>query len=318
MKFHRFAAAIIAGAVIVLGVLPGTSLGAQPAAKPAGKVDLRPKFKVGQETRFKIDMDTNGNQSTPGAGEGQPMKQTVGATILFKCRDTNPETGSTLEVVYETLKLKMQSPLASIEFDSSKPANPDDPMDGMIRSIVGTKLNVKMDKDGNITSVDGGGGGAGGMGDQFAGADLMKNMFGPVFTTKKGSGQAAVGEKWTNEDTMEAGNGTVRITTTNTLKSVSGGMATIDIKGAFSLDPSSSGKGITIRDSSLTGEAKWDTEAGMLDSMQMKQKVSVEQKQGNEAPTRTGQDVNMRVQRLQLARPSGATPAPGALIPKNR
>src|SRR4051812_14423602 len=314
MKLPRLAAAIIAGALTVVGAAPAVHAAAQPATKAGPKVDLRPKFKVGQETRFKLDLDSNGNQATPAAGEGQPVKQTIGATILFKCRDTNPETGSTLEVVYETLKLKAQSPLANIDFDSSKPGNPDDPMDAAIRSIIGTKLNVKMDKDGNITSVDGGGGG---MTEQFTGADLMKNMFGPMFTTKKGTGQAAVGEKWTNEDTMDAGMGTVRITTTNTLKSVSGGMASIDIKGAFSLDPSSMGKGVAIRDSSMTGEAKWDTEAGMLDSMQMKQKLSVEQKQGNAAPTRTTQDMNMHVLRLQKALPL-SSPGPGGLIPKNR
>jgi hypothetical protein len=190
MKLHRLAAAIIAGALTVLGAAPAVHGAAQPATKAGPKADLRPKFKVGQETRFKLDLDSNGTQATPAAGEGQPLKQTMGATILFKCRDTNPETGSTLEVVYETLKLKMQRPGISVDFDSSKPSNPDDPMDATIGSILGTKLNVKMDKDGNITSVDGG---AGDMAEQFSGADLMKNMFGPLFTTKKGTGQAAVG-----------------------------------------------------------------------------------------------------------------------------
>jgi hypothetical protein len=117
---------------------------------------------------------------------------------------------------------------------------------------------------------------------------------------------------------MDTGMGTVRITTTNTLKSVSGGMAAIDIRGVFSLDPSSKGKGVTIRDSNMSGEAKWDTESGMLDSMQMHQKLSVEQKQGNEAPTRTGQDMNMRVQRVRGPSAPAPAPGPGGLIPKNR
>jgi len=237
----------------------------------------------------------------------------MGATLLFRCKDTNPETGSTLEVTYESLRINLKSPLMNIDFDSSKPAT-NDPMDAVIRPILDTKLAVKMDKDGNITSVDGG---PGGMTEQFASADLTKNMFGPLFTTKKGIGAAAVGDTWTNEDTMDAGMGTVRITTTNTLKSLMGSLALIDINGKFSLDPSSGGKGVTIRDSSLKGEARWDVESGMLETMQMKQKLTVEQTQADSpTPTRTTQDMNMKVTRLRTATPAGENPSKPDSAPK--
>ncbi len=157
-----------------------------------------------------MEMDSTGDQ-----------KASVGATILLKCVDTNPETGSTLEVSFETLKLKM----SGVDFDSSKPSKSEDGMDDIIRPLIGTKLSMKMDKEGNITSFDGG---MGGLGDQMGGADIFKNMFGSLSTSKKGTGQASVGEKWTNEDTMDAGMGTVRITTTNTLKSATGTTAVVE------------------------------------------------------------------------------------------
>ncbi len=208
MKLSRLASLVVAGGLVFLAVGPYHSTAAAQGtpAKTAstGKIDLRPRFRVGQETRFKMEMDSTGDQ-----------KATVGATILLKCLETNPETGSTLEVSFETLKLKMNG----VDFDSSKPSKSEDGMDDLIRPLIGTKLSMKMDKEGNITSFDGG---MGGLGDQMGGADIFKGMFGSLSTSKKGTGQASVGEKWTNEDTMEAGMGTVRITTTNTLKSAHG------------------------------------------------------------------------------------------------
>jgi hypothetical protein len=296
MKLSRLASLVVAGGLVFLAVGPYHSTAAAQGtpAKTAstGKIDLRPRFRVGQETRFKMEMDSTGDQ-----------KATVGATILLKCLETNPETGSTLEVSFETLKLKMNG----VDFDSSKPSKSEDGMDDLIRPLIGTKLSMKMDKEGNITSFDGG---MGGLGDQMGGADIFKGMFGSLSTSKKGTGQASVGEKWTNEDTMEAGMGTVRITTTNTLKSATGTTALVDLTGKFSLDPSS-GKNVTIRDCSLNGEFRWNTELGMLDSLQVKKKLTVEQRQDKGPPTHTTMEVNERVTRISGGEKGTApTPAP--------
>jgi hypothetical protein len=318
MKLSRLASVVVAGGLVFLAVGPyqrtAAAQGTPTKAPTAGKIDLRPRFRVGQETRFKMDMDSNGAQQ---AGDGPPVNQTVGATVLFRCIESNAETGYTLEVTYEALKLKAKAAGMNIDFDSSKAPKADDPMDEAIRSIVGMKLKVKMDLDGNISSVDGGGGGGMG-GELMSGADLMKGMVGPIFTTKKGSGQVSVGDKWVNEDTMDAGMGTVRITTTNTVKSYSNSVATVDINGKFSVDPSS-GKGVTIRDSSMNGEFRWNTEVGMLDSMTMKQKLTVEQKQDKGPPTHTSQDMNLKVQRMPGGNPGvapKAPPAPKTTTPK--
>jgi hypothetical protein len=308
MKIQRFALAVIAGALTVVSVPPGAAVAAQPAAKPAGKIDLRPKFKVGQETRLQMDLDVNGKQSTPSAGEAGLIQQKVGGTLRLKCRDTNPETGSTLEMQFESLKIKATTAAGNIDFDSSKPADPDDMTGEAIRSMMMTMLTVKMDPSGNITSVDGGAGGALGLGGPDMIKDLLKNSFGPISTSSKGSGRYSIGETWKNEDVINGGQGTIRTTTINKLKSMSGPMANIDITGSVTLDPSSASQGISIKDSSIRGEAKWDTEAGMLDSMNMAQHYSVEQKQAQGAPVRTTQDVVMKVNRLRGA--AAPTPVP--------
>jgi hypothetical protein len=316
MKPCRFAAVVVS----LLALAPLSV--AQSLQKPGTeKYDLRPKFKVGQETRLQMDMDVNGKQATPSAGESSLMQQKVGALLHLKCKDTNPETGSTLEMQFETLKIKATTPLGNIDFDSTKTSDPEDITGEAIRSIMMTQLTVKMDPSGNITSVDGGGGGAGSMG-MMGGPDmikdLLKNAFGPITTSQKGSGRYAIGESWKNEDIINGGLGTMRSTTTNTLKGVSSGIAHVDVKGAVTLDPSSAAQGISIRDSSIKGDFNWDTEAGMLDSMNMTQRYSIEQKQGGGQPVRTSQDVTMKVSRVRTTTPIPHSPPPGGLVPPKK
>jgi hypothetical protein len=259
--------------------------------KASGKIDLRPHFKVGQETRLKMETDVSRKE---GDAKADSTSQSMSGTLLLRCTQTDPETGSTLDAVFETFKFTMKGPAGNIDFDSTKPGGPGEDLLG---DILKTPLTVKMDPDGNITSVSGGAMGA--LGEGMSAGDLLKGLFGPIATAKKGTGQVNVGDRWTNEDTMDAGLGTVRITTTNTLKSYVSPMATIGLTGTFSLDPSSASKGVSIRDSSLAGEVKWDTEAGMIDSMNVKQKCSVEQRQDKGPPKHETDEITTKVTRVK-------------------
>src|SRR5262245_6829431 len=298
----RIATMLVAGALMVGGASLVPCVPQAVAAEMAGpKVDLRPKFKQGQQTRFKMTLDTSGKQTGGSEADDLSSKQEIG--LLLKVKDTSADGGANLELVYESIKMKMNSGLMNIDFDSSKPAKADDPMDAVLRPIVGLTLNVKMDKDGNITSVDSGGAGAGPAAQvmqQFTGADVIKNMFGPIMTARKGSGEAAVGESWTNEDVIDGAMAKLKITTTNTLKSHTGGKALIDIRGKISAEPSASGGNtpqVKINDSSITGQATWDTEAGMLAKMQSQQKLSIERLAEGQK-TSTQQTMNLTVERV--------------------
>ncbi|MBS0198760.1 MAG: hypothetical protein JSR77_18590 [Planctomycetes bacterium] len=263
------------------------------------KIDLRPKFKKGQTTHFKLVMNTTGTQDAPGMGEQtQTVNQEVGVALNVK--DVNKETGATLELVYESFKLKLKPPGdgEEINFDSTAKNSGDDPIGSMLKGIVGLTLNIKADKDGNITSVETGGkgdalsGAAAGLMGQFTGPDVVKNLFGPIFTARRGSGEAAVGESWTNDDTIDAPWGKIKLVTTNTLKSHRGASAEIDIRGAFSLEPQSAGSPApSIKDSSLTGTAHWNTETGMLSDMNVRQKLNLESKDTG----KTTQEMTLKV-----------------------
>ncbi len=275
-----------------------------PAPSQKNLVNLRPKFKVGQEARFEMDIKANrSRRGGAAAPSGNPMdmmgdgKQDMAMTVVLKCLTADPETGYTLDMTIETFKMDATIGGESVRFDSTKP-DESDPLAALFQTLVGTTMPVKMDKDGNISSVGGGLAALPGM----DGGSLMKGAFGPMSTQSKGTGEAAVGESWTNEDTIEGGLGVIRMKTTNTLKSHARSMATIATRGTFSLDPSSSQAGIRIREGDLTGQTLWDTETGMLESMTFRKKLTVEKREQNGQPSVSSDDVTMKVTRVKSGR----------------
>ncbi|MBX3409171.1 MAG: hypothetical protein KF859_04725 [Phycisphaeraceae bacterium] len=281
---------------------PGRPRQASEPVSPStrSKVNLRPRFVVGQSHKFSMTLDSKGRQSVPGLGEQtQNISQEIGLTLRVK--EVNAQTGSTLEMVYDSLKLRIsQADGEEIVFDSTK-KDPNDPIAMVLSSIVGTTITIKADRDGNITNVDAGGamggalgglsGLAGGSG-ATGGADVIKNLLGPIVSLKPGTPEAAVGEAWTNDDIIDAPWGKLRLTTTNTLTSHRASKATIDIKGQFSLQPSSaSGPAPAIKDSGLSGSAVWNTESGMLESLDFRQRMTVE----SSAHGNSAQDMSVKV-----------------------
>jgi hypothetical protein len=295
----------------------------QPSKQTGPRIDLRPRFKVGQEIHFKMSMTSSGKQTAPAATPGekptesaQSMSQEIGLTL--KVKETNKETGSTLDLVYDSFKINMKTPDGQdVTFDSNAKKS-DDPMADILGPLIGLTLTLKMDKDGNITTVNSGGGagdissllgGASGL-SSFTGADVVKNLFGPVMTTRKGAGEARVGESWTNEDLIDAPYGKMKLSTTQTLSSVRGGIATIDLKGRFDLMPSSSTSPIPgIKDSSYYGKTLWNTELGILDEMTMKQHIAVDEGKSN---GKSVNDLNVTVKRTT----GGSERGPSAKSPR--
>lgn len=269
-------AATLLALCVSLSAVPTVMAQEQPVkeASKANRIDLRPKFKAGQSVRFKMSMKSGSEGET-----GQKMEQEIG--LKLTTRSTDPEKGSTVEMEYESLKFKLVTGDTEIEFDSSKTSK-DDPYDAMLRPLVGLKLTVSFDTDGNITSVtsdESAGGLSSLISGQFSGADVAKGVFGPISGLSKSDRRAAVGESWTNEDVISGGMGTTKIKTTNTLENVRGGKANIAIKGTVMLDGSGS-TGlplVNIKDSTIKGKAVWDVEGGMLESMQQEHTLMVEQ-----------------------------------------
>lgn len=250
------------------------------------KVNLRPKFEKGQETRLKMDISnvmSMGGQG-PMAGTEQKLKQEIG--LVLKVKDSDPEKGATVELVYESLKFKAEAAGNVMEFDSAQPVQKDEEsmLAPMMRPIIGATLTLLIDPQGNITSITGGENLVNQLTSEFLNASQVKSRFGTIISPKHGDGLASVGEAWTNEDTLESPMGKIITTTTHTLESAEGNSAKVSFKGTSAPDPTASAQ-IKLKSSLSSGTYVWDTAAGMLQEMTFDQDVSLE------TPQAPGQEI---------------------------
>jgi hypothetical protein len=248
----------------------------KPKSTASDQVDLRPKFRQGQQVKFNLEMDST---NEIGAGEGSinsTVKQQLGLTLKVKQVATNG--AATLDLVYDSLVFTSEGPTGKVEFDSTKPANQQDVFDATLRSVVGLTLTLQTDETGKITSVNVTGGGDKldpNMLQQFSAADFVRGLFGPITSIKGDDGLAKVGETWSTETNMGGAMGTMKLKNDYTLKSHRASRAEIDMQGSLTLDASLSGMA-RIRESSLSGSSTWNTEEGMLERMNMNMNVVVE------------------------------------------
>jgi hypothetical protein len=279
------------------------------------RVDLRPKFREGETHRFAISLRSKAVQAASGGKDKDESEQVSNNDLTIKMNvASTTEEGSTLEVTYESIRFEVKNDAMEISFDSSKPAANDDPLtDSLLRPLVGLTLQVQTDKTGNITKVDAGSvpsGVPGNIMTSFTGADVVRRMFGPITTLKAGDGFASVGESWTNESSMAGGGGgtsNMRMKLNYTLRSQSGSTAKLGIEGKV-LFEGGNALPIAIKDSAISGTADWNTERGMLESMNMTQRLVVEstlvlpenvmEDNSTSSPATTVQQTTMTVRRL--------------------
>ncbi|HYD01404.1 MAG TPA: DUF6263 family protein [Phycisphaerales bacterium] len=276
----------------------------QPAEQPraaVGRVDLRPKFELGKVTRYTMKQTSDQvvpNPEDPKDPSKTRLEQTIGLKMTVKGVDK--ESGeATVEVVYETVRAKLDSPLTSVDFDSTKappkgpapqkPADPFDAIDGMaaehFKKMVGTTMAMKIAKDGRITSVKGGETLSPSIlpGLGVPAGEAMKDLgglFGPITTNSSTGfdGTARVGEKWTHRDSLNVGPlGDLNLTTQYDLRSHSSNTAKVYFNGRTESHSSTAGspKPVGVESAEHKGLYSWDTRLGELVRCEMEQKVTL-------------------------------------------
>jgi len=268
----------------------------RPPATAAGRVDLRPRWELGQVVRY--TMKQTSNQQSPNAEDPKNpttvrFEETTGLKMTAKAVDT--ATGeATVEVLFESVKVKFESDLANVEFDSTKPpaktpAKPADPLDAIDSMIadqfkqkVGTTITIKVAKDGRILSTSGGETLSPAMPGLPSAADAMKQLgglIGPITTNSSAGfdGTAKVGDRWTHRDQLTVGPiGGLDLTTTYDLRSHSNNLAKVYYKGHAEGKNSTGQPQLANVDSAEhSGIYSWDTRNGQLVRCEMEQKIAI-------------------------------------------
>lgn len=261
---------------------------ALPAFAHAETINLRPKFEKGAEATYNLALtaDNTFNMGASTEAQKQHVEQDIGLKLVVK--EVDAEKGATVDLVYESIKFKSEGGMFAAEFDSAQPADKDaaNPLAGAFRPLIGTTFTLTIDKNGNVTEVAGGEALAGGVAGQMLQGYVTKggvgSLLGPIFSTRQATGEAKVGDTWTYEDIMPGSMlGEMKMTSTHTLKSANGNLATVDMNGKLELKNSPAGPKIEMKEGTYDGNYVWDTQAGMLKSLKTTQVATMEGDLGN-------------------------------------
>jgi len=295
MRFALYTATIIAGLSVAAfaPVAHADSPTRKPESSSIGLVDLRPKFERGSVTRYTMVVESKTKNAVP----GEPKKfieSSTAQTIGLRMKVLDVKDGeSTVELVYESMKIKAVSDGETFEFDSAakpdpkKKADPLDPaaiLKPIFDQIVGQKMTMTVDSDGRIKEIRGGealgllgqipgGGGA-------VDPKSLGQLFGPISSSGQAGGKRRVGEKWTSTDDLSVSAlGDFRMVTDHTLQSHSNGRADVLVNGRAEAksegDAAMSPTALKLKASKYTGKYVWDTNRGKLSSMEVEQSVTI-------------------------------------------
>jgi hypothetical protein len=253
-----------------------------PAA--AQTIDLRPKFTVGRDFRLTLVTEETTTLSGELLPEASKSSRRGEFQMLLKPVVTEGDT-SLVDLTFERVKYSLVDGETKATFDSTQAPKTDEDktLAEALKPFVNATLKVRFDKDGNITGMEGGdqilGGGAmGSVGQQLGSVGGLNNLLGPVINVKNTKGQVKVGEKWTAESRLgDMGIGQFKVKTDYHAKGMRNGLAEIAFDGKIDSDSESMSTAMKLKNSTYKGTYLWDTEMGMLKSMEMDQVLTIEQ-----------------------------------------
>jgi hypothetical protein len=264
-------------------------------AQVAREVDLRPKFIVGQSTRYRMEM-TNSSEpvahvaqrpAKPPATAPKPVDHSqspsdkssskIEYTFSLKPQSVGPDREATVNLVFEAVKMSTTNKDGTVEFDSTKPGKDDDLVAGLLKPLVGSTLTLKIDQGGNITGITGGEAFSG-LGQFVGGGGGAGNLFGQIFSSRKQTGLARVGESWETAEKVDTTMlGQFDMSTRYTLGSATFNEAKVTFTGKIAPGTEAPGDGAgKVKDSSYSGSYSWDTERGALKRMDSTMRVRME------------------------------------------
>ena len=296
-----------------------------PVEIPSGSFDLRPKFRMGQDRRVKLNLESRESRPDLLAETDEPAKKPATPkndsdmntkqefVLVFRPVKVGDET-SEVDVVFESIKSHVEGPGVDETFDSSKPApkknaknskpaSTNDPLSALdalaqpptleetLRPMVGKKLTLTVDRDGNVVDVKHGEMLVRALNPmapeammQVGGDTPLRELFKSIVGTP-GKPHAKPGESWSSGTTMNVFPiGDTSLRTDYRLSDVRGDTGKIAFAGELKPrdEPSPGAGGLKLSKAAYSGSTVWDQKDGFPTSMQSKQELRAELKLGQQ------------------------------------
>lgn len=251
---------------------------ADPPAAPAEAVhNLSPRFTPGDVARYDFTF-TSVRSNT--VADGEPASQTFTQSGRLVRRVLRADdSGTSISLTYERVKADVSGGPMALKFDSDAPpaSDLDNPFIKSLRLTVGMPVTVRLDKDGQIQTIEGNTIPAPDPKDPkpptpppaqtLVGDPMFRRSLLPLFTLPGNPARVPVGGTWNHSvNTAQPPVGVFTADTVYTLSSADQGVAKIDISGKVKLSPAagSSAVDVGMTDHALSGKIQWDLTAGRL------------------------------------------------------
>lgn len=274
-------------------VLAGVSAVLLNAAPADAQTALRWKFKAGEKLGYTMDQSTVSKGSVMGMEIETKMSQI--SDMTWQIKSVGSDGVAEMTQTIDRLRMKMETPFGSFEFDSKDPKPIEGPfgdvMGPILSVMAGTEMSLKMDPTGDVHDVK--------LPEKLL-ESLRSNpilaQFGSMFSedgikqmAQGGSGSVggfpkgnvSKGESWDKKVEMKNPFGTIVVTTTSTYAGpeTRDGMKLekIDLKIMQNIEPAPDSMfNIKISSQDSKGAAYFNNVTGRLISQELKQKMKME------------------------------------------
>ncbi|MFN7020085.1 MAG: hypothetical protein ACK4WH_01995 [Phycisphaerales bacterium] len=295
---------------VISSIFALLSAGALGVGAEPRTVDLKPKFVVGQEDRFMVEMNSARQAKFVDSNVNRPESYRQKLRVKRRVLETG-EAGAKLELVYEAAEIAIAAGNKSVGYDSE--GINDSESELTVGTAVEPALNkpiiVEVDPLGRVKRVSGN---ANAPGVPPALSLLGDEMFTRTFVPLYGSGadvaSAAVGHTWIEErQSPAAQTGVVTTLRRFTLDEANDRTAKIGISGSLSLEPSEKAAAAKTRidSSAVTGSMTWSLEIGCVKEYVYRQEMKLmAETDGRERVALT--EYSLVISRIEVWPPEGA------------
>ncbi len=291
------------------------SLIAALVGSTAQGANLRWKLKVGDSLRYEMSEKRVTSVLTGGA-EVSKVTLTQTVDLTWSVKDVESQGSANLTHTIDRVRIKIESPQGSIDFDSKDEKGEGNPLKTLFKVLVGKPFSFKMDPQGalsdvkvpqNVARILKELGGAAGGADQIFSEEGLKTMItqSSVILPKE---EISTGKSWTQEVKIPApplGSMVLAKTYRFEGESPENGMAKIGIDAKFTLQ-SVPGVDVPfkIQSQASKGEISFDNAVGRLTSSSLNEKLEqVGKIQDKEFTQITDSTVSMKLLPLETAKP---------------